>query len=120
MLNFNLIYDKNILLMSAIIKTKHKDFTLRFAEENDSGLILEFIKKLADYEKRLHEVSAEESNIKESLFITTQHFLENRVFISKTYLLIKKCGEKVLARLFLLFLQNLQLKENAEEWNGVF
>lgn len=68
MLNFNLIYDKNVFLMSTPIKTKHKDFTLRFAEENDSGLILQFIKKLADYEKRASEVSAEESNIKESLF----------------------------------------------------
>jgi len=54
--------------MSGIIRTRHKDFILRFAEENDSGLILEFIKKLADYEKRINEVSAEESDIKESLF----------------------------------------------------
>jgi GNAT superfamily N-acetyltransferase len=54
--------------MSRLIKTKNKDFTLRFAEEDDSGLILEFIKKLADYEKRLIEVIAKESDIKESLF----------------------------------------------------
>ena len=44
--------------MSGLIKTKNKDFTLRFAEEDDCGLILEFIKKLADYEKRANEVSA--------------------------------------------------------------
>ena len=68
MLNFNFFYDKNIFPMSRLIETKHKDFTLRFAEEDDCGLILEFIKKLADYEKRANEVSATETDIKESLF----------------------------------------------------
>jgi GNAT superfamily N-acetyltransferase len=68
MLNYNFIYDKNIILMSGLINTKHKDFTLRFAEEDDCGLILEFIKKLADYEKRANEVSATESDIRQSLF----------------------------------------------------
>ena len=54
--------------MSKLIKTKHKDFTLRFAEEKDSALVLEFIKKLADYEKRLNEVTASEADIRQSLF----------------------------------------------------
>ena len=54
--------------MGRLIKTKNKNFTLRFAEEDDCGLILEFIKKLADYEKRLDEVSATEADIKESVF----------------------------------------------------
>lgn len=54
--------------MRRLIKTKNKDFTLRFAEEDDCSLILEFIKKLADYEKRLGEVIAAESDIKESMF----------------------------------------------------
>jgi GNAT superfamily N-acetyltransferase len=54
--------------MGRLIKTKNKDFILRFAEEDDCSLILEFIKKLADYEKRLSEVSATESDIKESIF----------------------------------------------------
>jgi GNAT superfamily N-acetyltransferase len=54
--------------MSRLIKTKNKDFILRFAEEDDCSLILEFIKKLADYEKRLSEVSAGESDIRESIF----------------------------------------------------
>ncbi len=54
--------------MSEIIKTNNKDFTLRFAEEGDCELILEFIKKLADYEKRLSEVSALKSDISNSLF----------------------------------------------------
>jgi len=54
--------------MSGLIKTKSEDFILRFAKEDDSGLILEFIKKLADYEKRLEEVIALESDIRESLF----------------------------------------------------
>jgi len=54
--------------MSKLIKTKNKDFTLRFAEEKDSQLVLEFIKKLADYEKRLNEVTASEADIRQSLF----------------------------------------------------
>jgi len=54
--------------MRELIKTKNKDFTLRFAEEGDCELILEFIKKLADYEKRLSEVSALKSDISNSLF----------------------------------------------------
>jgi len=54
--------------MSGLIKTRHKDFNLRFAEEKDSQLVLEFIKKLADYEKRLSEVIASEADIRESIF----------------------------------------------------
>lgn len=51
-----------------VIKTKLEDFRLRFAEINDTPLILEFIKELADYEKMLHEVVATEEVLKESLF----------------------------------------------------
>ncbi len=36
------------------------EFSFRFAEEKDTGLILEFIKELADYEKMLDEVVATE------------------------------------------------------------
>lgn len=54
--------------MTALISTKVKDFNLRFAEEKDVPLILEFIKELADYEKLLHEVVATEEILKESLF----------------------------------------------------
>lgn len=42
--------------------------TFRNAEESDVGLILEFIKKLADYEKRLDEVVATENDIKKWVF----------------------------------------------------
>ena len=38
------------------------DATYRNAEEDDISLILEFIKKLADYEGRLDEVTATELN----------------------------------------------------------
>jgi len=51
-----------------LIKTKIPDFTLRFATEMDVPLILQFIKELADYEKLLHEVKADESILLDSLF----------------------------------------------------
>lgn len=54
--------------MSNTIRTKYDDFKIRFAEENDVGLILDFIKELADYEKLLNEVVATEEILKESLF----------------------------------------------------
>lgn len=44
------------------------NFTIRFAEREDTPLILQFIKKLAEYEKLLHEVTANEKILEESLF----------------------------------------------------
>lgn len=38
------------------------------ATENDTGLILDFIKKLAEYEKLSHEVLATEDELKKTLF----------------------------------------------------
>lgn len=32
------------------------ELTFRYAERKDTGLILQFIKELADYEKLLHEL----------------------------------------------------------------
>ncbi|MEG1257199.1 GNAT family N-acetyltransferase [Clostridium sp.] len=55
--------------MEGIIKTKVEKYTLRFAQEKDVPLILQFIKELADYEKLLHEVVATEETLKESLFV---------------------------------------------------
>ena len=37
------------------------ELTFRYAERKDTGLILQFIKELADYEKLLHEVVADEA-----------------------------------------------------------
>jgi len=51
-----------------MIHTKLNDFKLRFAEKNDTPLILEFIRELADYEKLLHEVVATEEVLMEALF----------------------------------------------------
>ena len=45
-----------------------EDFKIRFACKNDAGLILDFIKKLADYEKKLSEVVATEDDIREFFF----------------------------------------------------
>lgn len=54
--------------MNKIVNTKINNFKIRFAEEKDVPLILEFIKKLASYEKLSHEVVATEEILKESLF----------------------------------------------------
>ena len=48
------------------------ELTFRKAEENDVGLILEYIKKLADYEKRLDEVIATEKELKKWIFDKSQ------------------------------------------------
>ena len=44
------------------------EFSFRFAEEKDTGLILEFIRELADYEKMLDEVVAREEVLREWIF----------------------------------------------------
>ncbi|NLV89496.1 MAG: GNAT family N-acetyltransferase [Tissierellia bacterium] len=49
--------------------TKKDKFTIRFAEEKDVKLILDFIKELADYEQLLHEVVATEEILMDSLFV---------------------------------------------------
>ncbi len=55
--------------MERLVSTKHEHFKIRFAEEKDIKLILDFIKELADYEKLLHEVVATEEILMESLFV---------------------------------------------------
>lgn len=47
--------------------------SIKPATEKDVALILTFIKELADYEKRLHEVAATEDLIKEALFSAQSH-----------------------------------------------
>lgn len=54
--------------MGKIIQTKIEGFTIRFAEEKDTNLILKFIKGLAEYEKLANEVVATEDILNESLF----------------------------------------------------
>ncbi|EKQ57006.1 MULTISPECIES: GNAT family N-acetyltransferase [unclassified Clostridium] len=51
------------------IDTRINNFKIRFAKEDDTKLILEFIRELADYEKLLSEVIATEEIIYDSLFI---------------------------------------------------
>ena len=48
---------------------KMSKFEIRPAKENEAGLVLEFIKKLAVYEKMINEVEATEATIYESLFV---------------------------------------------------
>lgn len=54
--------------MNTLVETKVKNFYLRFAEEKDVSIILDFIKELADYEKLSAEVVATEEILNESLF----------------------------------------------------
>jgi GNAT superfamily N-acetyltransferase len=49
--------------MKADITNKKDKFIIRPAKREDSALLLDSIKRLADYEKRLHEVSATEEDI---------------------------------------------------------
>lgn len=44
-------------------------FEIRTAREDEAGLVLEFIKKLATYEKMIDEVEADEAIIHDSLFV---------------------------------------------------
>jgi GNAT superfamily N-acetyltransferase len=43
-------------------------FSIRFAKPEDTALILQFIRELADFEKLLHEVVADEKTLHRSLF----------------------------------------------------
>ncbi len=51
-----------------MFSTNIKDVTIHFAEEKETGIILSFIKELAEYEKLTHEVIATEEKLKETLF----------------------------------------------------
>ena len=44
------------------------NLSITFAEEGEAGLILDFISKLAEYEKLSHEVTATEASLREALF----------------------------------------------------
>lgn len=54
--------------MNRSIKTNNSNFTIRFAEEKDVGLILNFIKELAEYENLLDKVVATEEILYNSIF----------------------------------------------------
>jgi len=53
--------------------TRDPNFAIRAAKIEDTALILRFIQELADYEKLLHEVVADENTLQESLFGETPH-----------------------------------------------
>lgn len=53
-------------------QTRIPGFVIRCAEKEDTGLILRFIKGLAEYEKLSHEVTATEDLLRETLFGTRQ------------------------------------------------
>ena len=49
--------------------------TIQFAAEEDTGLILRFIKELADYEGMLSEVEATEELLREWIFEKKRYIL---------------------------------------------
>jgi GNAT superfamily N-acetyltransferase len=51
-----------------LMQTRIPGFVIRFADKDDAGLILRFIKGLAEYEKLSHEVTATEGLLRETLF----------------------------------------------------
>lgn len=59
---------KGVTTIADAISTALPDFSLRFAEPNDCGLILGLIRELAEYEKLAHEVVASEETLRETLF----------------------------------------------------
>ena len=48
--------------------TMNNSLTFRFAKRNDTALILQFIKELADHEKMLDEVVADEATLETWIF----------------------------------------------------
>jgi GNAT superfamily N-acetyltransferase len=54
--------------MDKTTQTRTNDFTIRFAQEKDVGLIFDMIKELAEYEKLLNILEATEETLRESLF----------------------------------------------------
>lgn len=54
--------------MSQKIETRIENVTFRLAEPEDVGLVLKFIKELADYEELLHEVVATQEILMETIF----------------------------------------------------
>jgi len=50
------------------IETNIEGFLIRKAEKEDVSIVLDFIKKLADYERLSHEVVATEENLEKYLF----------------------------------------------------
>jgi len=46
-----------------------ENFRIKFADENDVPIILDFIKKLAEYEKLSNEVIATEDELRKTLFL---------------------------------------------------
>jgi len=54
--------------MTDIITTSDPKTVLRFATVDDVGLILDFIRQLADYENMADEVAADEDQLRQSLF----------------------------------------------------
>lgn len=58
-----------VMTMDEAYRTRTPGFVVRLAREDDTALILEFIRKLAEYEKLSDEVVATEEVLHDSLFV---------------------------------------------------
>ena len=54
--------------MNETITTSDSRISLRFATADDAGLILDFIRQLAEYERLTHEMVTDEDQLRQSLF----------------------------------------------------
>ena len=54
--------------MNDTITTRDPRIALRFATADDAGLILDFIRQLAEYENLTHEMVTDEDQLRQSLF----------------------------------------------------
>jgi GNAT superfamily N-acetyltransferase len=54
--------------MNDTVTTSDPRISLRFATADDAGLILDFIRQLADYENLTHEMVTDEDQLRQSLF----------------------------------------------------
>ncbi len=59
--------------MPEFVETTVEGLTLRFANRGDTGLVLAFIRELAEYERLAHEVVADEALLRKNLFGERPH-----------------------------------------------
>jgi GNAT superfamily N-acetyltransferase len=62
-----LIYQKKRSKKMEPIKTKNPKFTFRFAEPEDAGLVVEYMRKLGTYQKMRDKITAEEEEMRKIL-----------------------------------------------------
>ena len=119
------------------LNEKTEDFHIRKADKKDVPLILDFIRKLAKFEKLSHEVVASAENLEKYLFgdkkaaevviayynlpsisLASLPSWPNQEFTWKTCLSWKKRGGKVMGRPYWFTLPAWQWRRGTDDWNG--